>query len=79
MKFYEKLCEITAGSGDSSFMPKVDEGLTIFEYVPNPEDKEKAWMPWAVTEESIFSTNEPVAKESSKMITDLEALRLRRE
>ena len=27
---------------------QVDEGLTIYEYVPNPEDKEKAWMPWAV-------------------------------
>jgi dynein heavy chain len=47
-KFFDKLIEITNSTGDSAFMPKVDEGLTIFEYVPNPEDKEKAWMPWSV-------------------------------
>ena len=46
-KFYEKLCEITAGTGDAAFMPKCDEGLTIFEYVPDQDDKEKSWMAWA--------------------------------
>merc|ERR1719281_450582 len=47
-KFNEKLFEVVTGAGDAAALPAVEEGLTIFEYVPDIDDKEKTWISWEV-------------------------------
>ena len=49
-KFNEKLFEVVTAAGDAAALPTVAEGMTIFEYVPDIEDKEKNWMSWSVPE-----------------------------
>jgi dynein heavy chain len=49
-KFNEKLFEIVTAAGDAAALPTVAEGMTIFEYVPDIDDKEKNWIAWIVPE-----------------------------
>jgi dynein heavy chain len=49
-KFCDKFAEIVTAAGDGAALPECEEGMTIFEYVPDSEDREKKWMRWAVPE-----------------------------
>jgi dynein heavy chain len=49
-KFCDKLTEIVTAAGDAAALPTCEEGMTIFEYVPDIDDKEKKWIRWAVPE-----------------------------
>jgi dynein heavy chain len=50
VKFWEKFAEVITAAGDSDSLPPCKEGETIFEYLPNPESKEKEYISWQVPE-----------------------------
>jgi len=46
-KFHDKLMQVLEAAGDTEVMPPCKEGETVFEYVPDWNDRARGWTLWA--------------------------------